>query len=85
MQELLPIASGLLCGAVIGLIRPTLRVAVGALLAVALGTVATIVSGEYRIGWEYLLIDIPLVAVSEIVGHLGVRRMRGIAPNRRAR
>jgi hypothetical protein len=49
MQELLPIASGLLCGAVIGLIRPTLRVAVGALLAVALGMVATIVSGEYRI------------------------------------
>ncbi len=84
MQELLPIAGGLLCGVLIGLARPRLRVGAGALVAVALGVIATVVSGEYRIGWEYLLVDMPLVAGSEIVGHLAVPRMRA-APNRRAR
>jgi hypothetical protein len=34
------------------------------LLSVLLGVAATMLSGEFRIGWEYLLIDIPLVAVS---------------------
>jgi hypothetical protein len=33
-----------------------------------LGTLATVVSGEYRIGWEFLLIDIPLVAVCSLTG-----------------
>jgi hypothetical protein len=85
MAEILPIAGGILCGVLIGLIRPRLQLAVGASIAVVLGAVATIVSGEYLIGWEYLLIDIPLVAGSEIVGHLTVRRMRGIAIPPRAK
>jgi hypothetical protein len=33
-------------------------------MSVMLGLAATVVSGEFRIGWEYLLIDIPLVGVS---------------------
>lgn len=60
-SELFPLVSGVLTGLVIGLIRPSLRWWAGSLLAVVLGTLATIVSGEFTIGWEFLLIDIPLV------------------------
>ena len=45
-------------------LRPSLRLWVGVLLSVGLGMAATLVSGEFEAGWEYLLIDIPLVAVS---------------------
>jgi hypothetical protein len=31
---------------------------------VALGVAATVLSGEWRAGWEFLLIDIPAVAAS---------------------
>ncbi|MGH3145151.1 MAG: hypothetical protein ACRDTR_05045 [Rubrobacter sp.] len=37
---------------------------VGALLIVAFGVLATVVSGEYLISWSFLLIDIPLIAPS---------------------
>jgi len=33
----------------------------GAVLACVLGLAATVLSGEFRVGWEYLLIDIPRV------------------------
>jgi hypothetical protein len=39
----------------------------GALLSVLLGFAATVVGGELRIGWEYLLIGIPLVGASAFV------------------
>ena len=32
--------------------------------SVALGVAATVLSGEWRSGWEFLLIDIPAVAAS---------------------
>jgi hypothetical protein len=63
MQELFPIASGLGVGMLLGAVRPSLRLRVATVLAVVLGTAATVISGEYRIGWEFLLIDIPLVAL----------------------
>ena len=68
MQELLPIVSGLFLGALIGLLRPSLRKPVGAALIVAFGVLATVVSGEYLISWSFLLIDIPLVAISAVSG-----------------
>ena len=70
MEELFPIASGLLVGALLGAIRPKLRLLVGVALAVALGVLATVVSGEFRLSWAYLAIDIPLVAVSAAIGFL---------------
>lgn len=76
MTELFPILGGLAVGAVLGLLRPGSRRLVGALAALALGTAATLVSGEYRLGWEYLLVDIPLVGVSSVVGLLVSRRLR---------
>ena len=49
MHELFPIVSGLLLGAALPLIRPRIRLEVGVGASVVLGTLATIISGEYRI------------------------------------
>jgi hypothetical protein len=78
MQELFPIGCGLLLGLALGYLRPTLRWPVGALAAVALGVLATIVSGEFRTSWAYLTIDIPLVALAATAGLLLGRRASSI-------
>ena len=76
MHELFPIVSGLLLGAALPLIRPQIRLEVGVSVSVLLGTLATIISGEYRIGWEFLLIDIPLVALCSVTGFVTARAVR---------
>jgi hypothetical protein len=76
MHELFPIVSGLLLGAALPLIRPQMRLKVGVGASVALGALATIISGEYRIGWEFLLIDIPLVALCSATGFATARTVR---------
>jgi hypothetical protein len=76
MNELFPIASGLVVGSALTLIRPQMRLWVGVAAAVVLGTLATIVSGEYKIGWEFLLIDIPLVAICAAAAFVTTRAMR---------
>lgn len=68
VEELLPIASGLVLGSILGLLRPSLRVPVGLILVIILGVAATVVSGEYLISWSFLLIDIPLVGLSAVAG-----------------
>jgi hypothetical protein len=64
MDELFPIVSGVVLGIVVAGVPPSLRPWVGIALSIALGLAATALSGELAIGWEYLLVDIPLVAVS---------------------
>jgi len=81
VEELLPVASGLVIGSVLGLIRPSVRVAVGAILIVAFGVLATVVSGEYLLSWSFLLIDIPLVALSAAASLFVMHRLRS-APRR---
>jgi hypothetical protein len=76
MDELLPIASGLVAGLALGLLASRLRLPVGAIAAVVLGTLATVVSGEFRLSWAFLLIDIPLVAVASVAGLLAGRLVR---------
>jgi hypothetical protein len=76
VEEILPIASGLFLGALIGLLRPSLRIPIGAVLIVAFGVLATVVSGEYLISWSFLLIDIPLVAVSAAASLYVTHRLR---------
>ena len=68
MSELFPFAAGLVLGAVLGLLRPAIRLPAGAACAVVLGVLATVVSGEFRTSWGYLLIDIPLVAGAAFLG-----------------
>jgi hypothetical protein len=68
VQELVPLLSGFAAGVVLGALRPSLRLVVGALLSVVLGVLATIVTGEFRTSWEFVLIDIPLVALATMFG-----------------
>ena len=70
MTEVFPIVAGLLCGLLLGSLTARRRVFVGLGFAVVAGVLATVVSGEWRISWAFLLIDIPLVAVSAVVGDL---------------
>ena len=74
-NEILPVVSGLVLGVLFGLL-PSLRARVGMFVAltVAFGVLATVASGEFRVSWAFLLIDIPLVAVAAAVGLVLQRR-----------
>jgi hypothetical protein len=76
MQELFPLACGLLLGTTLGLVRPSLRLPLGALLAVLLGVLATVVTGEFRLSWGYVLVDIPLVALAAFLAFMAARALR---------
>lgn len=75
MQELIPVACGLLLGAGLGLMRPSIRLPVGAVLSVLLGLFATVITGEFKMSWEYLLVDIPLVALAAFLALVTVRHL----------
>ena len=77
MNELFPILSGATLGAALVLVAPRLRLRIAITASLVFGAIATIISGEYRIGWEFLLVDIPLVAASSVAGFLGVGAARG--------
>jgi hypothetical protein len=64
MDELFPVVSGVVLGIVVAAIRPSLRLWIGIPVSIVLGLAATVLSGEFEVSWDYLLIDIPLVAVS---------------------
>jgi hypothetical protein len=68
MTEFFPIVAGLLCGLLLGSFTARRRVIVGLAFSVVAGVLATVVSGESQISWAFLLIDIPLVAVSAGAG-----------------
>ena len=78
-RELLPVAIGVGLGTAIASVRPVLSAPAVLLLALPLGFLVTVVTGEFEWGWEYLLVDIPLVAVSAGAGSLAVRAARGNA------
>jgi hypothetical protein len=73
---MLPVISGLCLGSILGLLRSSLRVPVGVVLIIALGVLASVVSGEYLTSWSFLLIDIPLVAVSATSSLFITHRLR---------
>lgn len=76
MNELFPIVSGLVVGALLGYVRPRTRAVTGILASIVLGALATVVSGEYKVSWEFLLVDIPLVALSSAAAFLVLRMVR---------
>jgi hypothetical protein len=49
---------------------------IGAGLATVLGLLATVVTGEFKTSWGYLLFDIPLVAFAAFLGFLSARHLR---------
>jgi hypothetical protein len=88
MTELVPVYSGAILGLLLGFLRPSQRVAVGALLSIVLGVCASAVTGELRISWEYVLVDIPLVAASAsvcfVIARSVVHRRRSVRSDRGA-
>ena len=76
MGEILPISFGLVIGGILGLLRPALRLPIGAALAVPLGVAATFFTGESEISWAFVLIDVPIVSLSAVVGLAVARRLR---------
>ena len=45
-------------------------------MCVALGFLATVVTGEFTISWSYLLVDVPLVACAAMLGFLSAPHLR---------
>src|SRR4051812_3997504 len=78
MTELLPVALGLLLGLTVGAARPAIGRVQCAALAIALGVFATVVTGEVETSWSYVLVDIPLVALTAVVGQLATRRLHSV-------
>jgi hypothetical protein len=70
VTEFFPVVAGLACGVLLGSLTARRRVVVGLIVSVVAGVLATVLSGEWRISWAFLVIDIPLVAVSAVAGDL---------------
>ena len=56
--ELIPVLSGILIGTVLSLSSSRRSLAIGSVLSVLCGSLATFMSGEYELSWGYFLIDI---------------------------
>ncbi len=83
MNEIVPIAGGLLLGVCLWAVPARWRWLTGVLGAVLIGVLATVVSGEYRISWEFLLFDIPLAAASTLAAYVGARQLAARVAARR--
>lgn len=86
MNEILPLALGGLLG-LLASVRPLRRlgrVTRGALLAlvgVPLGVLATVVTGEFRLTWGFVFVDIPLVLLAAVATRLLIARgLRRVSP-----
>jgi hypothetical protein len=75
-SELFPVVSGALAGLVLGSVTAGRRPWVWTALSVLFGIAATVVSGELRATWAYLLVDIPLVGATSAVTFLVSRKLR---------
>jgi hypothetical protein len=78
VRELLPIGCGFLLGALAQRLRQSFRWPVVTVLAIALGVMATVVTGEAAISWAFALIDVPMVAVAASVGFLVAHRLERV-------
>jgi hypothetical protein len=78
MTEFQPVGLGLLLGLAVGTARPSIGRAQCAALAIALGVLASVVTGEVEVSWSYVLVDIPLVALAAVVGQLATRRVHHV-------
>jgi hypothetical protein len=76
VSELLPVASGIVLGAILACLCPGLRLRIGAVLAIFLGTIATLASGEFGVSWGYLLVDVALVTGSALVSMMLAHKTR---------
>ena len=67
MHEIFPVVAGVLVGFIaMRVASMKVRAVVIAVLSVLFGVAASAVSGELTITWEFILVDIPLVAISAL-------------------
>jgi hypothetical protein len=88
MEELVPVVLGVVLGVPISLVAARrLRFALSAAAVLLSGFAATVLSGEYRYSWVYLLLDLGEAALGLAFGLLvegRIRLRRAAAPLRRA-
>mgnify|MGYP001332608796 FL=1 len=76
MHEIFPVVAGVLVGVIAMRIASLqVRTIVIALLSVPFGVAASAVSGELALSWEFVLVDIPLVAISALATVFVLRRV----------
>jgi hypothetical protein len=76
VNEIFPVVEGLAVGVGLGWLAPRVRLPLGLLAALVLGVLATVVSGEFRVTWGFVLVDIPLVGLAAAVGLAASRALR---------
>jgi hypothetical protein len=72
--EVLPVVSGLALGTFLGWARPALGKPAATALILLLAVAATVASGEFRLSWGFVLVDITMVAVPACASFLALRR-----------
>ena len=77
MHELLPILGGFLLGFLASRLKPALALPLAATGTIAIGFAATIVSGEFRVTWDFLAVDIPGTALAVASGYVTARWLQG--------
>jgi hypothetical protein len=82
--EVFPVVAGLVCGGLVGVTAGRWRLWQVVVVAVGLGSAATVLTGEWRISWLFLLVDVPLVAVCAVAGCLAAKAARLGVPRGRA-
>jgi hypothetical protein len=79
MDELFPVLGGILLGLFLGCLPNKARWW-GAMPAALIGLAATMLSGEFRLSWAFLLVDIPLAGIGCAAGLLLVQKIRWANP-----
>jgi hypothetical protein len=67
VNELLPVTSGIVLGAILTYFCPRLRLRIVTVPVILLGIIATVASGEFSVSWSYLLVDVAQAAGSALV------------------
>ena len=84
MHEVFPVVAGAMVGLLtMRIMNIRLRTLAFVVLSVIFGVAATTLSGEFAIGWEFLLIDIPLVMATAVATvAIATRAPRWVAARR---
>ena len=72
--ELLPASMGFVLGAFLTRLGSRYRLWITVALVPILAASATVLSGEFRLSWGFLLVDIPLVSLATCAGFVAFRR-----------
>jgi hypothetical protein len=84
LNEFVPIVGGLLLGVIVGRVSACVRLPLAITGVTVIGMVAAIASGEFRVSWVFLAIDVGGTAVAAICSYCLVRSHARAAGRREA-